>query len=531
VKKTISNPQPMPGSQSLNHDIKANNQTKLYSNKKPGKKVQKELLILLIIVVAFGAFMLSYGSSMLSAWVDGEMDKGRKGLRKHMVESEKWALAERKKRIHGSEDENMDDAALGGSRSRLEKFMQVIDTIESVEWGTSPENIPNIQLASRDERLERTYYRCIEKETEIIKVYTFFKNELFLYSLITRNKNEAEVWVAYLKDKFGRGEIDSIGTIRWIEGNLTFCYNARSDGKHLFMIQNGMYWARASLFEKEIDSQQTNVASNGKNTKQKNNGNKKKIPIQNGRFAEFRNIVDSIEEVDWGTNPNNIKNITLFEEQDQYGVSKYLSNETEILKVFEFFNNKLYLYGTGTKDPEEAKMWVEYLNSKLGKGKTIREDYIIWEKGVIISEYIVKTNNYFSFDFWHVELLAERNRSSEEIKKSQQTSVASNQKVDGYKSVSFEDLRLDIKSLYKEKVKTKGAGQLLILMDDYQIWLFEGSFDLANPITVDATSLPRNQRKYLLQNCQSFRCNIMVYGKVETDIIGTHIIVADKISW
>jgi hypothetical protein len=90
---------------------------------------------------------------------------------------------------------------------------------------------------------------------------------------------------------------------------------------------------------------------------------------------------------------------------------------------------------------------------------------------------------------------------------------------------------LPIKGLYREKVRTKGAGQLLILMDDYQIWLYEGSFDYANPTLVDATNLPRNQRKYLLDNCQSFRCNIMVYGKVETDILGTHFIVADKISW
>jgi len=81
-----------------------------------------------------------------------------------------------------------------------------------------------------------------------------------------------------------------------------------------------------------------------------------------------------------------------------------------------------------------------------------------------------------------------------------------------------------------EKVKTAGTGNLMKIFDQYILFLYLNHEDFNDPIQVHATNLPRNQRKFLLNNCSSKRCDVIVSGTIDTDAIGVYVLVADKIA-
>ena len=260
--------------------------------------------------------------------------------------------------------------------------------------------------------------------------------------------------------------------------------------------------------------------------------------VSSSNYESFKNSVDTIDNLQWGASPVILPGLTLQNHDKPDGVSVYVDEDNN---RYLYFDEKLFSVVKFYDDTEATrKKKIDYLNAKFGKG-TIEEKhflkFVVWKtENNSISLVPNPTNPNISIvKFNNTSISREKDEYAKKIQ-SQQTEVASEiknemRKSDGYKFVNVDDLRLDIKTLKGKKVKTKAVGTLLRLMDNFNILLYQSEDDYTTPVSVNADNLPRDQRKYLLKNCEIERCNIMVFGKIDTDIIGAHIIVADKISY
>lgn len=86
-------------------------------------------------------------------------------------------------------------------------------------------------------------------------------------------------------------------------------------------------------------------------------------------------------------------------------------------------------------------------------------------------------------------------------------SKLSSQSSDDYTPVSVTDLRLDAESLGGKRVEISGVLQM---MGDLAM-LGEERFSM-NKIFVETKNLPRNDRKFIIQNCES-GCQVTIRGK------------------
>lgn len=93
--------------------------------------------------------------------------------------------------------------------------------------------------------------------------------------------------------------------------------------------------------------------------------------------------------------------------------------------------------------------------------------------------------------------------------------------------VDLDDLRLDMASLNGKKVRVRGAG--IYMMDMFM--LNKSEMDM-NPITVDVTQLPRDQRREIISRCSDLmsRCRLTVHGTVGK--VGFQKgLVAERVEW
>lgn len=88
-----------------------------------------------------------------------------------------------------------------------------------------------------------------------------------------------------------------------------------------------------------------------------------------------------------------------------------------------------------------------------------------------------------------------------------------------YKSISITDLKLDLSELVGEKVEVEAelmsVSGVVMLSDPTQ------QFD-ANPVTGTSDSLPRDDRRYILEHCD-MGCTVKVRGVVVRSMLGEEI--------
>ena len=87
------------------------------------------------------------------------------------------------------------------------------------------------------------------------------------------------------------------------------------------------------------------------------------------KFSEFKYFVDTIPQK-WGTNPEELLKLHDYDDPDNYGLSAYAIEDTELIVEFYYFENRLYQSTINMKDSNEANRWVGYLKSKFGEKQT-----------------------------------------------------------------------------------------------------------------------------------------------------------------
>ncbi|OQB47423.1 MAG: hypothetical protein BWY02_02135 [bacterium ADurb.Bin157] len=93
-----------------------------------------------------------------------------------------------------------------------------------------------------------------------------------------------------------------------------------------------------------------------------------------------------------------------------------------------------------------------------------------------------------------------------------------------YQSMDLIDLKIDIASLMGKKVKVKALGQLC-----GDMFLIKKDMMDVSPIIVETKDLPREQRKYIIQNC-NLGAPVIIYGTVGT-VMFQNGLIAEKIEW
>ena len=89
-----------------------------------------------------------------------------------------------------------------------------------------------------------------------------------------------------------------------------------------------------------------------------------------------------------------------------------------------------------------------------------------------------------------------------------------------YQSIGMQDLQLDIEDMSGELIEVQGA---ISLMGDFAtLSRADEAFD-TNGISVDIDDLPRETRRYLMQNCDLEDCRVTLQGKVKSGLFGATI--------
>jgi len=99
-----------------------------------------------------------------------------------------------------------------------------------------------------------------------------------------------------------------------------------------------------------------------------------------------------------------------------------------------------------------------------------------------------------------------------------------NKEIGSYKNIDFIDLKLDIRSLGGKKIKTQAIGEVF-----EDVLLLTQDMEDMNPLTADITNISRNERKYILTQCNT-GCKIIVYGTIG-EVDGEKGIIAEKVKW
>ena len=90
-----------------------------------------------------------------------------------------------------------------------------------------------------------------------------------------------------------------------------------------------------------------------------------------------------------------------------------------------------------------------------------------------------------------------------------------------FKMVSVEDLQLDFDTMDGQKIEVVGD---LSLLGDFATLTRPGEDFDTNGVSVAVDDLPRETRRYLMQNCDLEDCRVTIRGEVKTGIFGGEII-------
>ena len=96
-----------------------------------------------------------------------------------------------------------------------------------------------------------------------------------------------------------------------------------------------------------------------------------------------------------------------------------------------------------------------------------------------------------------------------------------------YQLMDIDDLKVDIGKLAGTKVKISGFGSKL----GGQMLILNREISVASAIFVDIKSLSRDQRKFIITNCDSGWCKVIVYGTVGKVTSLEDGIIAEKVEW
>jgi hypothetical protein len=395
------------------------------------------------------------------------------------------------------------------------------------KWGTHRVDVMSYESMMEDSELVEDepaslVYQFTTKDGPAVAVYSFEGDRLkqaFIYIETKYSLLTNYVVFHQIKKSF--------------EGSIGDPINETTDNC-LYQIDDTLvylWFERDELGQIAINFQPTSSIENANNTEADQD-------VSSSNYVAFKNSVDTLENVEWGANPETLSDLTFQNHDTTDGVSVYVDKDSN---RYLYFKKKLFSVVNFYEDTEATrKKKIDYLDEKFGKG-TNKEKYflkfIVWKTENYSISLVPKPNNpnISVIEFEYTSILREKEEYPKKIQ-SQQTKVTSEKeneqkKSDGYNFVNVDDLILDIKTLKGRKIKTKAVGTLLRIINDFNIWLYRSENDYTTPINVNANNLPRDQRKYLLKNCEAERCKIMVFGRVDTDIIGSHIIVADKISY
>ncbi|MGV7224607.1 MAG: zinc-ribbon domain-containing protein, partial [Nitrospinales bacterium] len=127
----------------------------------------------------------------------------------------------------------------------------------------------------------------------------------------------------------------------------------------------------------------------------------------NDKLTEFKYFIETMEQK-WGTHPADLLNFQDYPAPDEYGHSQYGVEENDLIVEFFFFFNQLYQSTINTQNSDDAKRWVEYLDSNFGEKKTDGKFYI-WRNDDLNIAYVSESNQY-QFHFIHTETYAERKK-------------------------------------------------------------------------------------------------------------------------
>jgi hypothetical protein len=123
------------------------------------------------------------------------------------------------------------------------------------------------------------------------------------------------------------------------------------------------------------------------------------------KFAEFKYFVETINQK-WRTNPTDLLNFQEYPAPDKYGYSGYGIKDNGLVVEFFYFFNQLYQATINTQDPDEAKRWVKYLDSKFGEKKHDGYFYT-WETDELNIVYASESGQN-KFHFAHMETFWEK---------------------------------------------------------------------------------------------------------------------------
>ncbi|SFV27098.1 hypothetical protein [Hyphomicrobium facile] len=88
---------------------------------------------------------------------------------------------------------------------------------------------------------------------------------------------------------------------------------------------------------------------------------------------------------------------------------------------------------------------------------------------------------------------------------------------DAYTDLNLVDVKVDMKELENQRIRTSGKGMLVGNM----FILTEASTAIdSNGVMVDISKLPREMRKWVVTNCAQGGCRATIEGEVRSDISG-----------
>ena len=125
----------------------------------------------------------------------------------------------------------------------------------------------------------------------------------------------------------------------------------------------------------------------------------------NDKLAEFKYFIETMEQK-WGAHPADLLNFQDYPAPDEYGHSQYGVEENGLIVEFFFFFNQLYQSTINTLNADDAKNWVEYLDSNFGEKQTDGKFYT-WRYDGLNIVYASESGEHL-FHFIHTETFAQR---------------------------------------------------------------------------------------------------------------------------
>lgn len=260
-----------PSKKAVQSDMPRNNQPKPINSENSKPKVSKKMVYSLAAVVVLALLWFTVGLPMRDAQ-SAKWDKSNKEAmaseNKRMAESLKIARGETTKQEY--KPSTSDTVA----NDKSEYFTKIVDNIREIEWGISPDNIPNITKNSTIEDYKK--YKISSYSSGENKYFTFFDNKLFLIGEYSNVREKAEMKLDYLIKKFGEGEIKefNIGEgIEWKTDNITinFIINPNKNNESYVNFYHSELFAAKEEYREKIDTQQ-NIAATSNNSQNDKKG-------------------------------------------------------------------------------------------------------------------------------------------------------------------------------------------------------------------------------------------------------------------